>query len=295
MIDLLLPPITAALVILSIHAYLGLHVLAREIIFVDLAFAQIAALGATIGLVAGLHPGSAATYALSFGFTLLGALLFTFTRVQHPRVPQEALIGITFVVASAAVLLVASATAQGAEHVSETLTGTLLWIRWPEVARLAAVYALLGGFHYAFRRPILSLTFEWHTARHRRLWDFAFYVTFGLVITFSVAVAGVLLVFSMLVIPAAVAYLFVSRTGTALLLAWLSGAIAILLGVGTSFVWDLATGPMLVCAFGVVLIGAGLLRLVLVRRSSPDAHAVNLESGSAAAAVGSAGSPGTKR
>jgi zinc/manganese transport system permease protein len=265
-IDLLLPPITAALVILSIHAYLGLHVLVREIIFVDLAFAQIAALGATIGLVAGLHAGSTPVYALSFGFTLLGAVLFTFTRVEHPRVPQEAIIGITFVVASAAVLLVASATAEGAEHVSETLTGTLLWIRWPEVARLAVAFGLLGAFHYVFRRPILTVSFEPRTLRHPRLWDLAFYVTFGLVITFSVAVAGVLLVFSMLVIPAAVAYLFVHRTGPALLLAWLSGGIAILLGVSTSFVWDLTTGPTLVCAFGAVLIVASLLRLVLPHR-----------------------------
>jgi zinc/manganese transport system permease protein len=253
-------------VILLIHAYLGLHVLVREIIFVDLAFAQIAALGATIGLVAGLHHGSAATYALSFGFTLLGALLFTFTRSENPRVPQEAIIGVTFVVASAAVLLVASLTGEGAEHVSETLTGTLLWIRWREVGGLAAAYAVLGGFHYLFRRPLLAVSFAPTTLRHPRLWDFAFYATFGLVITFSVAVAGVLLVFSMLVIPAAVAYLFVHRTRPALLLAWLSGTVAIVAGVSASFVWDLATGPTLVCAFGAVLIVAGLLRPALRRR-----------------------------
>ncbi len=260
MMDLLLPPIAAALVILSIHAYLGLHVLARGIIFVDLAFAQIAALGTTIGLVAGLHPGSTAVYALSFGFTVMGAVLFTFTRTDHPRVPQEAIIGITFVVASAAVLLVAGLSGEGAEHVRETLTGTLLWIRWPEVARLALAYVLLGGFHCAFRRPILSVSFEPRSLRSPRLWDLAFYVTFGLVITFSVAVAGVLLVFSILVIPAAVAFLFAQRIGPALLLAWLTGALAIILGVSTSFVWDLATGPTLVCAFGLVLVLAALFQ-----------------------------------
>jgi zinc/manganese transport system permease protein len=190
----------------------------------------------------------------------LGAVLFTFTRTDHPRVPQEAIIGITFVVASAAVLLVAGLSGEGAEHVSETLTGTLLWIQWPEVVRLAVAYVLLGGFHVIFRRPILSVSFEPRSLRSPRLWDLAFYVTFGLVITFSVAVAGVLLVFSMLVIPAAVAYLFVRRTGPALLLAWLTGGLAIVLGISTSFAWDLATGPTLVCAFGLVLVVAALFQ-----------------------------------
>jgi zinc/manganese transport system permease protein len=269
MLDLLLPPILAALVILSIHAYLGLHVLAREVIFVDLAFAQIAALGATLGLVAGLHHDSPALYLLSFAATTLGAVLFTFTRLEHTRVPQEAIIGITFVVASAAVLLAASMTGEGAEHVKETLTGTLLWIQWPGVARLAVVYLLLGAFHYAFRAPLIRASFDPTAVRRPRLWDFAFYVTFGLAITFSVAVAGVLLVFSMLVIPATIAFLYVERLVHALPLAWLTGTLAIVAGIAASFFWDIATGPTLVCAFGAVLVVAGLLRPVLSRRPAP--------------------------
>lgn len=265
MIDLLLAPLAAAVIILSIHAYLGLHVLTREIIFVDLAFAQIAALGATIAVFAGLPHGSVEVYLVSFGFTLLGSLLFTFTRVEKPRLSQEAIIGITFVVASAAVLLVAGFSGAGAEHVRETLTGVLLWIGWPEVVRLAVAYILLGAFHYVFRYPILAASKAPSTLRRPRLWDFAFYVTFGLVITFSVPVTGVLLVFSMLVIPAAVASLFVDRTGPALLIAWGAGTTAIVAGLASSFVWDLPTGPALVCAFGLVLIIAGLIRLIPVR------------------------------
>jgi zinc/manganese transport system permease protein len=254
-------------------------VLAREIIFVDLAFAQIAALGATIGVFAGLPAGSVPVYLFSFGFTLLGALLFTFTRVEKPRLSQEAIIGITFVVASAAVLLVAGFSGSGAEHVSETLTGVLLWIGWPEVVRLTVAYALLGVFHYVFRHPILAASTAPATLRHPRLWDFAFYVTFGLVITFSVAVAGVLLVFSMLVIPAAVATLFLERTGPALLLAWVAGALAIVMGLGASFIWDLPTGPALVCAFGVVLVLAGAVRGIPWARRSAAAGAPKITAG----------------
>ncbi|MGD8278413.1 MAG: metal ABC transporter permease [Gemmatimonadota bacterium] len=278
MIDLLLAPLAGALVILAIHAWLGLHVLAREIIFVDLAFAQIAALGATIAGAAGAGHGSLTSFAVAFGFTLIGAALFTFTRFEHPRISQEAIIGVTFVVASAAVLLVASRSAEGNEHVKETLTGTLLWVGWDEVGRLAAAYAVIGALHVLFRRPILAVSFAPRTLRHVRVWDFAFYVSFGLVITLSVEVAGVLLVFSMLVIPAAIALLFTARTGLALLLAWLAGTLAITGGIAVSFVWDLPTGPTLVCAFGLTLVVAGVLRLV-PRPGSATVHGVASVSG----------------
>jgi len=281
MIDLLLVPAIAALVILSIHAWFGLHVLAREIIFVDLAFAQIAALGATIAGAAGAGHGTLASFATAFAFTLIGAALFTFTRFEHPRISQEAIIGITFVVASAAVLLVASRTAEGAEHVKETLTGTLLWIRGEEVVRLAVAYAVIGGLHFIFRRPILAASTAPHLLRHARAWDFAFYVSFGLVITLSVEVAGVLLVFSMLVIPAAIARLFSGRTGVGLSIAWLAGALAIGGGMGASFVWDLPTGPTLVCAFGAALVVAGLLYRVprLRAAAAPDSPAISTLAG----------------
>ena len=127
MLDLMIPPIVAGLVILSIHAYLGLHVIARGVIFVDLAFAQIAALGATVGFLIGVEHGTPTALAFSMGFTLVGALIFSFSRLEETVVPQEAVIGITFVVASAAVILIAGFTAEGAEHIAETLTGTLIW------------------------------------------------------------------------------------------------------------------------------------------------------------------------
>lgn len=260
MLDLLIVPTVAALVILGLHAYLGLHVIARGVIFVDLAFAQIAALGATFGLLWGLPEGGLATYAVGFGFTLVGAVIFAFTRLEDSQVPQEAIIGITYVVASAAVLLVAGLTAEGAEHVNETLTGALIWADWGSVLRLLVPYSLLGAFYWIVRRPIHAVTFHPETVEHPRLWDFIFYATFGLAITFSVAIAGVLMVFSTLVVPAVIAFLFTSDFSRALVIAWISGAVAIVGGVAVSFWMDLATGPLLVCAFGAVLMMAALLR-----------------------------------
>ena len=267
-LDLIIPPIVAGLVILAIHAYLGLHVIARGVIFVDLAFAQIAALGTTVGILLGIGHGPGEVL-FALGFTLLGALVFTFTRMEDSAVPQDAIIGITFVVASAAVILIAGLTAEGAEHIRETMTGTLIWVDWPTIGRMAGAYLVVGAFHFAFRRRFLSLTFAPEGMEGRRLWDFLFYVPFGVVIAFSVNVAGVLMVFSALVIPAVVAFLFTNRFGTALRIAWGAGAVAIVGGIGASFYWDLATGPLLVCAFGLLVVVAGVLRVVLGIRPDP--------------------------
>ena len=266
MLDLMIPPIVAALIILSIHAYLGLHVIGREVIFVDLAFAQIAALGSTVGLLVGIELGTTPSLLFALGFTLLGALLFSFTRMEESVVPQEAIIGISFVLASAAVILIAGLTAEGAEHLRETMTGTLIWVGWGDIWRLAGAYAVLGIFHFVMRKRFLRLTFDPKNAENVKAWDFLFYVSFGVMISFSVEIAGVLMVFSALVVPAVIAFLYTNRFGRALLIAWGAGTVAIVGGIGTSFYFDIATGPLLVCAFGAVLvIAVGLRPLFGVR------------------------------
>jgi zinc/manganese transport system permease protein len=265
MIDLLLVPLAGALVILAINAYFGLHVIRRGVIFVDLAFAQIAAVGGTIAFLFGAEADSLLTYAFSFGFTLLGALFFSLTRTEDSEVSQEAYIGISYVLASAIVILLASFSPEGSEHVKETLTGSLIWITWPTVLKIAAAYAAIGLFHYIFRRQMLGVTFAPQTVGRVKLWDFIFYVTFGMAVTFSVNQAGVLLIFSTLVIPAVIAFLFTSRFGVALVIAWASGTVALVGGLLVSFVWDLTTGPLLVVAFGVVLIAAVIVRAVIGR------------------------------
>lgn len=271
MIELLLPPFFAAMIILLTHAYFGLHVIQREVIFVDLALAQIAALGSTVAFLMGAQHGSLTAYGFSFGFTLLGALIFSLTRLEESPVPQEALIGITFVVASAAVILLASFASEGTEYVKETLTGSLIWVTWPVVLKVAVSYGAIGLFHYLLRRTMLAITWAPSRVTHLRFWDFVFYATFGIAITSSVQIAGVLMVFSVLVIPAVVAFFYARTFRSALLLAWASGTVAIVGGLGLSFALDITTGPVLVVCFGAILLVALLFRGRFgVRVTSPD-------------------------
>lgn len=260
MLELLLPPFVAAMIILLTHAYLGLHVIQRGVIFVDLALAQIAALGSTVAFMLGAQHGSMEAYALALIFTLFGALIFSFTRVDDSPVPQEALIGITFVVASATVILLSSFSAEGTEHLQETMTGALIWVTWPTVLKMAASYSVISVFHFVFRRQMLGVSFAPHRVQHVRMWDFVFYATFGVIITSSVQIAGVLMVFSALVIPAVIAFFFTRSFARGLLIAWSAGTVAIVTGLTASFSLDITTGPVLVICFGLILAIAFVFR-----------------------------------
>jgi len=260
-------------VLVAIHSYLGLHVIAREVIFVDLSLAQMAALGSTVAILAGSQPDSPQSFIYALGFTTIGAALFALTRsTEKGPVPQEAIIGVVYVMASAAAILVADRTPRGGEAIKDILVGSLLWVTWPTIVRLAAVYVLVGIFHWVLRKRFLTISFEPETAIAKgwriRWWDFWFYLSFGIVITFSVPIAGVLLVFSFLVVPAAIAFQFTRRHGTLAVISWLSGTLASALGLWVSFHYDLPTGPVVVCMFGLLLLGAYLLRRAMGRRVS---------------------------
>jgi len=273
MIQLMLVPLVAALLILLIHAYLGIHIIARGVIFVDLALAQVAALGYTTATLLGLAPGSVPAYLVGVGATLFGALLLSFSRLEHDHVPQEALIGVVYVAASAATILLAAQSPQGSEHVEELLTGTLLWVTWPEIGRMAAIYAVLGAAHWALRRRFFTISLEPERAASAgwrlRWWDFLFYAMFGVIVTTAVGIAGVLVVFSFLVIPAVIAFLFAHGPARLLAVAWGVGTLATLAGLALSFQFDLPTGPLIVCVFSATLALALVVRGL--RRSSPAA------------------------
>jgi zinc/manganese transport system permease protein len=259
-LDLLLPPFVVAMIILLTHAYLGLHIIQRGVIFVDLALAQIAALGTTVALLVGADHDSVESYLFALAFTLIGALIFSYTREDDSPVPQEALIGITFVVASAAVILLSSFSAEGTEHLQETLTGALIWVTWPTVLKMSITYAAITVFHFVFRRTLLATSFAPSRVASLKLWDFIFYASFGVVITASVQVAGVLMVFSALVIPAVIAFFYTRSFSRALLIAWAAGTVAIVGGLAASFSLDITTGPVLVVSFGVVMVAAVVFR-----------------------------------
>ncbi len=266
--SLWLAPLVACMVIVAIHSYLGLHILAREVIFVDLSLAQMAALGSTVAIFLGAEPDSSRSFLYALGFTTLGAALFALTRSNHGkgRVPQEAIIGIVFVVASAAAILVADKAPRGSEAIKDILVGSLLWVGWPAIVRLAVIYAVVGVFHWVLRRRFLTISFEPAEAEAKgwklRWWDFWFYLSFGIVITFSVPIVGVLLVFSFLVVPAAIAFQFTRDRSRLAVYAWLAGVLASAGGLALSFRYDLPTGPLIVCVFGLLLLVGWMSRRV---------------------------------
>ncbi len=273
MLQLMAAPFAACMVLVAMFAYLGVHIIAREVIFVDLSLAQMAALGSTSALLFEVAPDSPTGYAFALAFTTLGALIFTMTRTSRAqqRVPQEAIIGIVFVVASAASILVADLAPQGTDAIKEVLVGSILWVSWPTILTLAVAYIGIGAFHWFLRHRFLTISLHEATAQQEgwnvRWWDFLFYASFGVAITLAVPVAGVLLVFTFLVVPAVIAFLFTRTTVVLVTLSWISAALASALGLTVSFQFDLPTGPVIVCMFALVLLAAAVVRRVMTVRS----------------------------
>jgi zinc/manganese transport system permease protein len=274
--ELLLPAFVASLILTGIHAYLGVHVVERGVIFVDLSLAQIAALGTTVAYLAGYDLHSGMAYFFSLGFTFLGAAIFAFLRVhRQTRVPQEAVIGIVYAVSAAVAILVMSKATQETEHLKDMLVGNILSVTWPELAKTAVLYALVGLFHYILRDRFLLISLDEEEARRRgvnvRLWDFLFYISFGFVVTSSVAIAGVLLVFCFLIVPSVAAMLFSTRLGPRLAIGWTMGALVSAGGVALSFVLDLPTGATIVATFGgALLLVAGVRKLLFKPVAAPS-------------------------
>ncbi len=265
MIEIMLAPFAACMVLVALFSYLGIHIIAREVIFVDLALAQMAALGSTTAILFHLQHDSAMGYVFALMFTTLGAFIFAMTHVKREkrRVPQEAIIGITFVVASAAAILVSARTQQGHQAVEEMLVGGILWVTWPKVLRLLAVFLGVGIFHWFLRNRFFTISLQEETAEHLgwyiRWWDFMFYASFGVAVTAAVPIAGVLLVFTFLVVPAVIAFLFTRDPKTLVAISWGGAALACALGLAGSYQFDLPTGPLIVCVFGLVLVAAGVV------------------------------------
>jgi len=326
-IELLAAPFAACIVIASLHCYMGLHVVKRGVIFVDLSLAQMAALGAATALLLGpvldIHPNGhhidipyghetsilnesqlseelfeenihheqehheihmhetdgrnhgagitdwikgKFTYILSLCFAFLGALIFSLGRFRDERVPHEAIIGIVFVVSSALALLILSKAPHGHEKMEAMLVGSILFVSWRDVLNMLLLYAPLGVLHFFVRHIFMRISENVHeeesAGTNVRAWDLLFYASFALMVTQSVAIAGVLVVFSYLIIPAVCAIMFVKNFFHCLIMAWVVAFGASLLGLGFSAWKDMPTGPSLVAAFGSVLILCAAIRFI---------------------------------
>ena len=281
MLAFLAAPFVASLILTGIHAYLGVHVVERGVIFVDLSLAQIAAFGATVAMLTPLannDPHAPAVYWISLVFTFLGAFVFSTIRSKRARIPQEAIIGICYAVASAAAILAMSKATSESEHLKDMLVGNILAVSWKEVGETAMLYGAIGIFHWVFRRRFLEISMDPHRAEAEgvsiRFWDFLFYASFGFVVTSSVAIAGVLLVFCYLIVPSVAAMLYAKSVGRRLAIGWSMGTIVSALGVYLSLKLDLPTGATIVCTFGLVLILMAIVRVLIPRKNIADAHQI---------------------
>ncbi len=273
--EFLAAPFAASLILTGIHTYLGVHVVERGVIFVDLSLAQIAALGATIAMLLPFSEGdphSRSVYWVSLAFTFIGAGIFSFVRTKHARIPQEAIIGISYAVASAAAILAMSKSTSQAEHLKDMLVGNIIAVSWPDVFKTAGLYGAVGLFHFIYRKPFLAISMDHERAEatglNVRLWDFLFYASFGFVVTSSVSIAGVLLVFCYLIVPSVAAMLYAEGIGRRLAIGWTMGTVVSALGVYLSLVLDLPTGATIVCTFGLVLILMAAARPLIRSRSA---------------------------
>lgn len=264
LITLLLPPLVACIVLTAIHTYLGLHVVTRGIIFIDIALAQLAALGLTFAVWLGFEVDSMAAYTIGLSVAVLGAFFFSFFRSQ--KIPQEAIIGVTFAVAQALSILLISKTPHGSEHLQYILNGSILWVHWDTIIYVAIIYACLGGIHYWANKKLWLISKNAPQAKAQGIklwkWDLLFYVTFAVIITSSVQIAGILVVFSFLIVPAIVGILFCQKLRGQLITGWSVGILASLLGLGSSYAWDFPTGASIVSALGMVL----LLTFIVYKR-----------------------------
>jgi zinc/manganese transport system permease protein len=266
-------PLLACLVLTGIHVYLGVHVIARKVIFVDLALAQIAALGTVTGVLLGYEVGKDINqlYLYSLAFTFFGAFVFSMTRMRGEKIPHEAIIGIVYAVAFAATILVLARSPLGPQELDRIIKGELLWVQGHLVIKTAILYAVVGTFHYIFRKRFIAISVHPEKAEQEginvRLWDFLFYMSFGFVITSSVAIAGVFLVFSYLVIPAVGAMLLAEKISTRLIIGWVGGAIISFIGVKLSWHTGLPTSPLIVCLLAVTLVIAAVIRYLRVAPS----------------------------
>lgn len=255
--EMMAAPLVMALVLVAMHSHLGFHVVKRGVIFVDIALAQVAAFGVALALLMGWEVGSDRTWAVALISTFLGAWLISHTRARRPGVPQEAYIGIIYVVFSAAMLLVLTQVPHGGEEIRHLLVGAILWTSWHTLLKTAILYAVLGGLMWLWRRPLLRISTDPEGAQREgmnlRRWDLIFYAILGTVVTSSVQIAGVLLVFTLLVVPTVMGLRLFDDMRRGFLYTLGVGVFAVVLGSAASYVLDLPTGAAIVCAFGLVM------------------------------------------
>ena len=249
-------------VVLSVHTYLGLHIIRRGIIFSDLSLDQLAAFGVIVGIGAGIDGGTTGSYIISFAAVLVGAVLLAVVKPKSKSIPREAVIGIIYCLALVASFMVADKISGGMSYVTQTLSGCMLWVTWPLVWVTVGAYILISIFHYLYRGKIIAIT-EQEDVEHENFWDLLFFITQGIITVLIVPIAGVLLAYSFLMIPAAIGTLFTRGWSQGLIIGWTAGFAASLIGLLFSYFFHLPYGPSLVLALGTFFFGALIFRVLV--------------------------------
>ncbi len=279
----LLVPLLASMVLLVITSYFGIHVIKREIIFIDIALAQVAAMGGIMELfienklhdiytfTISPHFSEIISYNFSLLFCLIAAIIFTCLRNPRIRVPIEAFIGIAYAFATTAFVIILDKAAGGDVHLHDVMTGTLLWTTWPGLVRLTFVVLVIGGFHLIFRKHFIELTEIYHDKSQRkkqyRKWDFLFYFTFGIIIIEAIRIGGILTVFAFLIIPASFSALFTKAWGHRILLALCAGIFSSFAGLYLSLKLDVTSSPLIIIIMGIILVVGFLTRKLMVLKT----------------------------
>lgn len=266
MFEVMFPGFVISVLLIGMHSYLGLHILKRGVIFVDLALAQLAACGAVIGLLFGFPLHSSGSYFTSLFTTLIGAFIFALTRnIENKEIPQEAIIGIVYVVGASLSVLILDRIPSETEHIKEMLVGNILFVNWEQIKKTLFLYSLIGLIHYIFRNKFISISFNQNRdVINVKLWDFIFYSLFGIVVVSSVELAGVFLVFSFLIIPAVMSTILVKELIKRIIVSWFLGFIMMVIGLFVSVRFDTPTGVTIVVVFGFSLILVWLLKHFLM-------------------------------
>lgn len=258
------PAICMCIILVGICGYVGIHVVMREVIFIDIALAQIAALGVSFGMFFGLETSNPIIFIVSLSCTLIAAYLLSITRKLHSQVPQEAFIGILYATGAAAVILAGDRLAHGSEHVHELMMGHLLWINWHEVLIYLLIYLILGTLYFLLHNRLLTISLmrkdDKNNNRKLILWDFIFYALMGILVTFAVRVAGVLLVFGFLIVPAVIGTLLGKSFKSKLVIGWTTGVLVSLIGSYLSYSLDFPTGGMVVVSLGLGLFFVAIIK-----------------------------------
>ena len=250
---ILLPAFTVCVLMSLTHTYLGLHVLSRGIIFVDLALAQVAALGVSIAFLLGEDGHGASAQVYAFSATLVTAFLFAKLRNLPNKTTREVTIGCVYVVATALSIVILSRSSKGMDELKSIFNGNILWVSWKEITIIALIYLALSAIHYIYRSRFIALSFDNNEKQCPGfLWEFLFFASFAVVITLAVNVAGVLLVFAFLIIPAFSASIVCGSLIQRLLLGWLLGIVGCLVGLWVAFQADLPVGATVVSVLGVL-------------------------------------------